>query len=275
MAKLTAAERARLPDSAFAYVDSNGKRSLPINDESHLRNALARFEQVKFENETAREQSRTRLLKAAKRYGIVPVGFITGQLESERRAGARADAEDLPSGVVTLLFTDIEGSTGLLDRLGNGYAAVLDDVRHIIGKAVAEAGGREVEVRADEHFAVFEEVEQAIEAAVGFQRAFSDRSWPSGVDVRVRAGIHTGDITLTSSGYIGLPVHEASRLCAAAHGGQILVTGTTLKATESSELGIDFLELGPHHLRGLPDVTEVFQIQADGLPSSFPPLRAS
>lgn len=270
MAKLTAKERANLPDGAFAYVDSAGGRRLPINDEAHVRNALSRFERVKFEDDAAKEKARTRLLNAAKRYGIVPVGFITGQLELERM---RSVTPELPSGTVTLLFTDIEGSTGLLDRLGERYEAVLKDVRAIIGKAVADAGGREVEVRADEYFAVFEKVEAAIEAALSFQRGLTDNAWPNDAAVRVRVGIHTGEIILTSSGYIGLPVHEASRLCNAAHGGQILVTGATLEATERAELGIEFVELGPHHLRGLPAATEVFQVEAAGLEDRFPPLR--
>ena len=85
MSRLDASKRARLPDSAFAYVDSRGRRRLPIHDEAHVRNALARFNQVAFEDEAARERARTRLLNAAKKYGIVPVGFITGQLQSERR----------------------------------------------------------------------------------------------------------------------------------------------------------------------------------------------
>ena len=172
-----------------------------------------------------------------------------------------------------LLFTDIEDSTGLLDRLGDRYQDVLDDVRTVIGKAVAEAGGRDVEVRADEHFAVFEQVEPAIEAALVFQRGLFAHVWPDGVDVLVRAGIHTGEITMTSSGYIGLPVHEASRLCAAGHGGQILVTGATLEATECAELGIEFRELGAHQLRGMPSATEIHQIEAEGLAADFPPLR--
>src|SRR5687768_18071382 len=109
MARLGAKERAQLPDSAFAYIDSQGRRRLPIHDAAHVRNALARFNQVAFEDEAAREQARTRLLKAAKRFGIVPVGFITGQLQSERELGRRGEPNHLPSGFVTMLFTDIEG----------------------------------------------------------------------------------------------------------------------------------------------------------------------
>lgn len=274
MAKLTATERAKLPNSAFAYVDSAGKRRLPINDESHVRNALSRFEQVDFESDTAKERARTRLLNAAKRYGIVPVGFITGQLESERKAGGKGDATDLPSGVVTLLFTDIEGSTGLLHDLGERYEDVLDDVRELIRAAVTEAGGREVEVRADEYFAVFDRADPAIESAIGLQRALASHDWPNGRDVRVRVGIHTGHITFTKGGYIGLPVNAASRLCAAAHGGQILVSGESLGTTEAPA-GIEFVSLGRHQLRGLPDQDELFQVEAEGLIADFPAPRLS
>src|SRR5438132_11643817 len=88
MAKLSATERARLPDRAFAYIDSRGRRRLPIHDEAHVRNALGRFGRVAFEDDAAMERARTRLLNAAKKHGIVPVGFITGQLQSERKQAA-------------------------------------------------------------------------------------------------------------------------------------------------------------------------------------------
>ena len=275
MAKLTASERAKLPDSAFAYVDSTGKRRLPINDESHVRNALSRFDQVHFESDAARERSRTRLLNAAKKYGLVPVGFITGQLESERRLGATStESAALPSGLVTLLFTDIEGSTHLLDQLGDGYAEMLAGVRETIKDSVLAAGGRQVEVRADESFSVFERVDAALEAAVTLQRALGERPWPEGHDVRVRVGIHTGDITMTSSGYIGLPVHAASRLCSAGHGGQILLSGQAAEeAVGSPHDDVRLRSLGSHQLRGLPRPEEIFQVEADELLTDFPPLR--
>ena len=125
MARLDATRRADLPDRAFAYVDSRGRRRLPINDEAHVRNALARFGQVKFEDEHARERARKRLLNAAKKFGIVPVGFITGQLETERRREPEPVAT--PSGFVTMLMTDIEGSTALVHRLGDGYSELIAD----------------------------------------------------------------------------------------------------------------------------------------------------
>jgi hypothetical protein len=112
VARLESTDRAKLPASAFAYVDAQGRRRLPIHDAAHVRNALARFNQVKFDDEQAREQARTRLLRAAKRFGIVPVGFITGQFESERQLGRRGDPRHLPSGFVTMLLTDVEGLDG-------------------------------------------------------------------------------------------------------------------------------------------------------------------
>src|SRR5215210_1669150 len=116
MPRLGARERAKLPDSAFAYIDSRGRRRLPIHDAAHVRNALARFGQVAFEDEAARDRARSRLLRAAKKHGIMPIGFISAQLKPVRR---------LPTGHLTFLLTDIEGSTELLARLGDGYAAVL------------------------------------------------------------------------------------------------------------------------------------------------------
>src|SRR4249919_2308258 len=120
MSRLDASKRARLRSSAFAYIDSDGRRRLPIHDEAHVRNALGRFERIRFENDAARERARRRLLNAAKKYGIVPVGFITGQLRSER-SDRSPDFSTLPTGAVTFLLTDIQGSTLLLARLGEGY----------------------------------------------------------------------------------------------------------------------------------------------------------
>src|SRR5512133_3923991 len=105
MPPLTAKERAQLPDRAFAYIDSRGQRRLPIHDAAHVRNALARFSQVVFEDEGARDRARTRLLMAAKKHGIMPVGFVSAQLQPKRK---------LPHGQVTFLMCDLEGSTELL-----------------------------------------------------------------------------------------------------------------------------------------------------------------
>src|SRR6187431_392451 len=108
MSRLASSKRARLPLTAFAYVDSRGRRRLPIHDESHVRNALARFGRVEFESDEARDRARTRLLAAAKKFKIVPVGFIAGQLQAERALPPTTADRALPSGFVTMLMTDIE-----------------------------------------------------------------------------------------------------------------------------------------------------------------------
>jgi class 3 adenylate cyclase len=278
MTKLDPAERAKLPDSAFAYIDSRGQRRLPIHDEAHVRNALARFGRVRFEDERARERARKRLLNAAKRYGIVPVGFIAGQLRSEREYGQLQATEpvQLPSGFVTMLLTDIEDSTALLDHLVDGYGTLLDEVRGVLRAAAADVGGVEVETRADECFIVFERPGPALEMAVRAQRELLGRSWPNDVRVRVRIGIHSGHPTLAPPNYIGMAVNTAARICAAAHGGQILVSAETREATRGETPdGVRFKSLGEYRLRGLPVPVHVYQVMAKGLPARFPPPRTA
>ena len=200
MADLRTRERANLPDSAFAYVDSTGRRRLPIHDEPHVRNALARFNRVLFEDDAARDRARTKLLRAAKRHGIIPVGFIDGQIRPK-----------LPSGQLTLLFADIEGSSTLLAELEDRYGALLNAVRRIERAAVRKGGGNEVDARADEYFAVFRGAPAAVEAADAIQRAMAAHAWPDGRSVRVRIGLHTGRPTRTATGYQGMSVNAAGR----------------------------------------------------------------
>ncbi len=277
MVKLDARSRARLPDSAFAYVDSRDRRRLPIHDEPHVRNALARFNQVAFESEAARERARKRLLNAAKRYGIVPVGFITRQLETERRFAATGlDPATLPRGQVTLLMTDIESSTALLHRLDDRYRDLLRDVRSILRDGVSDAGGHPIDARADDFFAVFKSAGDAVEAAAAVQRALGKWSWPEDLEVRIRIGIHSGRPKLTDVGYIGVAVHTTARICAAAHGGQIVISGRTREAIgKPLPAGIRFRNLGRHRLRGLEEAHALYQVQAAGLEGRFPPLRVS
>ena len=269
MAKLSDRDRNNLPDSAFAYVDAKGVRRLPIYDESHVRNALARFEQVKFQDEAARDKARRRLLQAAKKYGIVPVGFITTQLETER---VRKSAPDLPSGFLTLMFTDIENSTKLLDRLGDDYARLLQKMRRIIRRVVGEGGGHVVEMRADESFTVFTSADAGVAAAAALQRALVGATWPGEASVAVRAGLHSGEVTLGDTGYVGLAVHAAARVSAAAHGGQILVSGECRTAAGVGS-GIGFRSLGKHRFAGFAEALDVFQVEADGLRRDFPAVR--
>jgi class 3 adenylate cyclase len=384
MGQLNSKNRARLPKSAFAYVDSRGRKRLPINDEAHVRNALARFNQVTFEDDTARERARKKLLTAAKKYGIVPIGFMSGQLQSqtneatagrlvielgqvgtpgefERRLRAAlrdptlsvwhwsesartyldgagrpaalpadgqgravtllerqgrpmtalvhdpavlenpnlvktvtaavrlalenerlrgqveaqtSEARTLPTGHVTFLLTDIEGSTELLQRLGDRYAALLADVRAIIRSAVHRGGGREVDARADEFFAVFERAPAALDTALAVERTVRGRTWPEGVEVRLRTGVHSGRPTLTDTGYVGLAVHTVARICAAAHGGQILLSTTARDSVgRARPTGTRLRSLGAHRLRGLRDRQVLFQVDAAGLSARFPPPR--
>lgn len=271
MAKLSARERKALPDRAFASIDSKGNRRLPIHDEAHVRNALARFDRVRFEDDAARDRARARLLSAAKRYGIVPVGFMTGQLRSERSARG-PDFSTLPTGNVTFLLCDIEGSTTLLRHLGEDYAGVLRDVRAVIRAAVRREGGSKVDAHGDEYLAVFERTPAAIRAAIDLQRAMADHPWPGDHPVRVRAGIHGGRPTLTDAGYVGLSVHTVARICSVGHGGQIVVSARA-KAAATGLAGVRFRSLGRHHLAGLGAPETLHQVIADGLTERFPPLR--
>jgi class 3 adenylate cyclase len=274
MARLDAADRATLPDTAFAYVDSRGRRRLPIHDASHVRNALARFNQVAFEDEAACDRARTRLLKAARKYRIVPVGFVAAQLRSERARSALGDPAPLPSGFVTLLMTDVEGSTALVQRLGERYGKLLDGTRALLTDAVSAAGGLVVDWRADDFFAAFETPRAGLEAAVAIQRSLRERSRADDLRVRVRAGIHSGYPTLRGAAYIGLAVHTTARVCGIAQGGQILVSGDArLAARESAPDGVRFRSLGDFRLRGLPDPVALYQVVVRGLPTSFPPLQ--
>jgi class 3 adenylate cyclase len=217
-------------------------------------------------------------LNAAKKYGIVPVGFITGQLRSERKLGQLRAREplQLPSGFVTMLMTDVEGSTALVHRLGASYGELIDEVRTILTDTAVGFDGQVAEARADEFFAVFERPRSAVETAVTIQRTLRGRPWAEGLEVRVRVGIHSGHPTPSPPNYVGIAVNTAARVCAAAHGGQILVSGATREAAKGSDLsGVRFMSLGPHLLRGLPDAVPLFQVAAKGLPARFPPPRAS
>ncbi len=267
MPPLRAKERAQLPDSAFAYIDSSGQRRLPIHDASHVRNALARFSRVAFEDDDARDRARNRLLRAAKKHGIMPIGFISAQLEPQRR---------FPQGHLTFLLADIEGSTELLHRLGDQYSALLSDVRRRVGRAVRGAGGHEVSARGDDVFAVFERAPDAVQGALEIQRAMRTGGWPEGNDVRLRIGLHRGRPALTDTGYVGLSVHAAARICFAGHGGQIIMSSAVRTAfIDSAPDDVALKSLGAWRFRGLPEPLDMFQVEAPGLIAEFPPLRSA
>jgi len=185
---------------------------------------------------------------------------------------ARAtEVRTLPTGYLTFLFTDIEDSSGLVRRLGDAYDAFLADVRHLLRGAVLAAG----ETRADEMFAVFEQPVAALEAALAIQRKVRARTWPGGVEVRIRIGLHAGRPTLTDTGYIGLAIHTAARICFASHGGQILLSGAVRESVaDAGPAGVSFKDLGLHQFHGLPAPEALFQVESADLQSKFPPPRA-
>ena len=166
----------------------------------------------------------------------------------------------LPGGTVTLLFTDIEGSTSLLQELGNRYAEVLAEHRRVLREAFSLHGGIEIEAQGDAFFVVFPGANNAIAAAVAAQDGLA--SGP----VRVRMGIHTGEPDLTEDGYVGAEVHRAARIMAAGHGGQVLLSQAT---RELIEAGVSVRDLGDHHLRDLVEPHRLYQLGDD----DFPPLR--
>jgi class 3 adenylate cyclase len=267
MPPLTAKQRAQLPDSAFAYIDSGGRRRLPIHDAAHVRNALARFGQVAFEDDAARDRARSRLLRAAKKHGIMPIGFISSQLRPDR---------NLPTGTVTFLLADIEGSTDLLARLGDRYGPMLSDVRRRVRAALRSAGGCEVSARGDDVVAAFGQAPGALEAALAIQRAMNVGPWPDGADVRLRIGLHRGRPALTDTGYVGLSIHAAARICFAAHGGQIVMSAAVETAVaDSLPDGVSLRSLGAWRFRGLPEPIELYQVDAADLRADFPPPRSA
>jgi DNA-binding NarL/FixJ family response regulator/class 3 adenylate cyclase len=183
---------------------------------------------------------------------------------------------DLPTGTVTFLFTDVEGSTNLVGTLGEGYGDVMSEHRRLLRAAVSEAGGHEIDSRGDEFFAVFQRTRDAVEAALKAQRDLAEHEWPANGAVRVRIGIHTGEPILGESGYEGLDVHRVARICAAGHGGQVLISQTTRNLLEAGQvLEAEFQDLGEHGLRGLPRPERIFQLIAPHLPAQFPPLRTA
>src|SRR5918912_898237 len=168
----------------------------------------------------------------------------------------------LPTGVVTLLFTDVEGSTRLLQELGDGYGEALHEHRRRLRAAFAEHAGVEVDTQGDAFFVAFARASDAVAAAADGQRALA------GGPIRVRMGLHTGEPRLTEEGYVGLDVHKGARIAAVGHGGQVLMSDPT-KALVDAEVR----DLGAHRLKDLSAPERIYQLEIDGLPSEFPLLK--
>ena len=179
----------------------------------------------------------------------------------------------LPSGTVTLLFADIEGSTRLLNSLRGGFAPVRARLRQLVREAAATRGGQEVDWAGDGVFLAFPRATDAVLAATELQRALENEPWPPDAVVRLRIGIHTGEPDLTDEGYLGMDVVVTSRICAAAHGGQIVVSRATRDFVADAEPAVSFRPLGSHRLKDIPGAEQLFQLVAPGLQEGFAPLR--
>ena len=179
----------------------------------------------------------------------------------------------LPGGTVTFLFTDIEGSTRLLQELGDDYGQVVADHRRLLREVFQQAGGKEVDVQGDAFFYSFPRARDGVGAAVAGQRALAGHTWPQEAQVRVRMGLHTGEPIVGEEGYIGLDVVRAARICSAGHGGQILISETT-RALLGNELpsGVSVRDLGQQRLKDVQH-EHVYELALEDSAQKFPPLK--
>jgi class 3 adenylate cyclase/streptogramin lyase len=180
----------------------------------------------------------------------------------------------LPAGTVTFLFTDIEGSTRLLRQLGDAYGGVLVEHRRILREAVEARQGHEIDTQGDSFFFAFARANSALAAAVIAQRALAAHNWPDGATVRVRMGLHTGEPELGDERYVGLGVHRAARIGAVAHGGQVLLSSATRELVDDNREGVAVRDLGSYRLKDFDQPERLYQLDIDGVQSTFPPLRA-
>ena len=176
----------------------------------------------------------------------------------------------------TFLFTDIEGSTVLVRRLGEGlYAQLLADHQSLIRSGLAAHDGKEIDTQGDAFFAVFSSPRACVAAVLEMQRALAAHEWPGGEQVRVRMGVHTGEASKTATGLVGLDVHRAARVAAAGYGGQVLLSETAAALVRDAlPPGASLRDLGVHRLKDLGRPERIFQLEAAGLPAGFPPLRS-
>ncbi len=180
---------------------------------------------------------------------------------------------ELPRGTVTLVFTDIEGSTRLLASLGSRYEEVLADHRRLLREALGAAGGVEVDTQGDAFFYAFARAHDAVAGAVAAQRGLASHPWPESAELRVRMGLHTGEPTVTAEGYVGSDVHLGARICAVAWGGQIVTSAATATVVSSGPAEVTLHPLGDHALKDIDERIALHQVVAPGLRSDFPPIR--
>ena len=179
----------------------------------------------------------------------------------------------LPGGTVTFLFSDIEGSTRLLEQLGDRYEDVDRDHRRILRQRLGEAGGREIDNQGDAFFFSFQRAKDAVAGAVAAQRQLATNAWPEGVDVRIRMGLHTGEPTVGEEGYLGMDVVRAARICSAGHGGQILLSETTRSLVGNNVPdGVSIRDLGQAHLKDVQH-ERIYELALAEGPREFPPVK--
>jgi class 3 adenylate cyclase len=181
----------------------------------------------------------------------------------------------LPGGTVTFLFSDIEGSTRLLEQLGDQYQDVDREHRRILRERLGEAGGREMDNQGDAFFFSFPRAKDAVAGAVAAQRELAAHRWPDDVGVGVRMGLHTGEPTVGEEGYLGIDVVRAARICSAGHGGQVLLSETT-RALVGNNVpdGVSIRDLGEAQLKDVQH-ERIYELALDAGPSSFPPLKTA
>jgi predicted ATPase/class 3 adenylate cyclase len=182
---------------------------------------------------------------------------------------------ELPTGTVTFLFTDIEGSTKLLQALGDRWPTILEEHNRVLRDAISGAGGIALRTEGDAFFAVFERVQAALTTAGAAQWALASHPWPPDATIRVRMGMHTGEGTLGGDDYLGLDVHRAARIAAAGHGGQVLLSLATTELVRGGlPEGLGLRDLGEHRLKDLARPEHIFQLTIEGVPADFPPIRS-
>ena len=181
------------------------------------------------------------------------------------------DSIEMPTGTVTFLFSDIEGSTRLVQTLGDDYPELLDQHQRLLRSAFAEGGGVVVGTEGDSFFVVFPGASEALRSAIDSQRALEAHAWPEGGRIRVRIGLHTGEGTLGADSYVGVDVHRAARIAAAGHGGQVLVSDTTRTLVDHAlPDGVAMRDLGEHRLKDLMKPERIFQVVHPMLSSRVP-----
>jgi class 3 adenylate cyclase len=180
-----------------------------------------------------------------------------------------------PEAGLTFLFTDVEGSTRLLRDLGTTYGLLIRIHRRILQTACSERAGREMGSEGDAEFFVFRHAADAVSAAVSAQQKLERYAWPDGIRLRVRMGLHCGSATVSGGEYVGLAVHEVARICAAAHGGQVICSSAVADAVDDPGADLHFSDLGSYRLRDIPDPWTLLQLCAPGLEEHFPPLRGA